>query len=98
MYSTPGPPLVVGDPLPYSSSVIIIGQLIDVFVIILFIDVILSWVMRPHQFPLNYTRQLTEPMYAPIRQIIDPQKMGGLDLSPLVWIFGLQILGNMLGV
>ncbi|MEE2828237.1 MAG: YggT family protein [Myxococcota bacterium] len=76
----------------------LIGQVIDLIVLFLFVDVILSWVLRPHQFPLNYTRQLTEPMYAPVRQLLDPRRTGGLDLSPLVWIFGLQILGGMLGV
>ena len=76
----------------------ILGQFIDVLVMILFIDVICSWLMQPHQFPLNYTRALTEPMYAPIRKLLNPQSMGGLDLSPLVWIFGLQILAGMLGV
>lgn len=72
------------------------ADILDVFVMILFADVLLSWVLRPNQFPLNYTRQLTEPLYAPLRQLIDPQKMGGLDLSPLVWIFGLHIISQML--
>jgi len=76
---------------------LLVTQLIDVFVYLLFADVLLSWVLQPHQFPLNYTRTLTEPMYAPLRKLMNPQQMGGLDLSPLIWIIGLQILGWMLG-
>jgi uncharacterized protein YggT (Ycf19 family) len=76
----------------------LIGSFLDVLVMILFIDVLLSWVLQPHQFPLNYTRTLTEPMYAPLRKLLNPQQTGGLDLSPLIWIIGLQVLGGMLGV
>ena len=75
----------------------IIGPFLDVLVMILFIDVLLSWVLQPHQFPLNYTRTLTEPMYEPLRKFLNPQQMGGLDLSPLIWIIGLQILRGVLG-
>ena len=76
---------------------LLVTQFIDVLVVLLFADVLLSWVLQPHQFPLNYTRTLTEPMYAPLRKLMNPQQMGGLDLSPLIWIIGLQILGGMLG-
>ena len=75
----------------------IVGQFIDLLIVVIFVDVILSWVMQPHQFPLSYTRTLTEPMYEPLRKILNPQQMGGLDLSPLVWIIGLQVLGGALG-
>lgn len=91
------PPLVCWNLLPYSPAMLLVTQFIDVLVFLLFADVLLSWVLQPHQFPLNYTRTLTEPMYAPLRKLINPQQMGGLDLSPLIWIIGLQILGGMLG-
>ena len=29
-------------------------------------------------------------MYAPIHMVVPPSKTGGLDLSPLVWLFGIQ--------
>ena len=71
---------------------LLVSQFIDVLVFLLFADVLLSWVLQPHQFPLNYTRTLTEPMYAPLRKLINPQQMGGLDLSPLIVLVGLQLI------
>ncbi len=58
-------------------------------------EALLSWVQSPHDTPRKQLSQFTEPLYAPIRQVIDPQKTGGLDLSPLVYIFGFQILASM---
>lgn len=65
--------------------------------IIIFVDVILSWVRTdPYAFPRNFTRQITEPLYTPIRAILDPQKMGGLDLSPMIIIILLNSLSGWL--
>ena len=38
--------------------------------------------------------RLLDPLFAPIRRILPP--MGGLDLSPLVVLIGLQIIGIVL--
>lgn len=63
---------------------------------LIIIDAISSWVVGPDQFPRNLTSTLTEPLYRPIRAVLDPAKMGGLDLSPLVLIVGLQVLESVL--
>lgn len=59
-------------------------------------DAVLSWVQKPHQMPRKLTMKLTDPLYYPIRKILDPQKMGGIDLSPIVLIFGIQALRSFL--
>lgn len=60
-------------------------------------DVILSWVMRdPDQFPRSFTRRITEPLYAPIHAILDPQKTGGFDLAPLIVLLLLSALSRFL--
>ena len=43
-------------------------------------------------------RSITEPIYRPIRKVIPPVRMGdvGLDLSPIIVIVGLQIVGSIL--
>ena len=75
----------------------LVAQLLDLFCGFLVLDAILSWIVRsPHEFPRNYTTKVTEPLYRPIRKLIDPQRTGGMDLSPLAWIFGLQIIANLL--
>ncbi|HJL41821.1 MAG TPA: YggT family protein [Myxococcales bacterium LLY-WYZ-16_1] len=61
---------------------------------VILIDAISSWVVGPDSFPRNLTAQLTEPLYRPIRSVLDPQKMGGLDLSPMVAIVALQLVAQ----
>ena len=61
---------------------------------ILIIRAILSWVSQG-QNPIEYVMyQLTEPFLSPIRRIIPP--IGGLDLSVLIAIIGLQFLQILL--
>jgi YggT family protein len=74
----------------------LIVQVLHLFSGFLILEAILSWMVGPHDFPRNHTRKLTEPLYAPLRRVMNPQKTGGLDLSPLVWIFGIQIVAGAL--
>ena len=60
-------------------------------------DVILSWVQRDEsQFPRSLTRSLTRPLYAPIHAIIDPQKMGGIDFTPLILLLLISVVQRSL--
>jgi len=63
---------------------------------LIFIDVILSWVMPVERFPRNVTTQITDPLYAPIRAVLSPQKMGGLDISPMVVLMMVWAMESML--
>ena len=59
---------------------------------LIIIDAVLSWVVPDRgQFPRNITSQITDPLYAPIRSILNPEKTGGLDLSPLIMLILLQV-------
>ena len=76
----------------------IICLALQLYVIILFARVILSW------FPItpgsamesinDFLRMLTDPILLPLRRAIPPVRMGAmaLDLSPLIALFGVQIL------
>lgn len=56
-------------------------------------DAILSWIQPdPRSMPRRLTVQLTDPIYRPIRKVLDPSKTGGLDLSPLVVIAVLYVI------
>ena len=65
--------------------------------LLIIVDVVLSWVMpNKEQFPRNLTRQITEPLYAPIQAVLKPEKTGGLDLSPLIILVILYFFEGML--
>ena len=73
-----------------SNLVNLIVQLITLLVII---KVFLSYFMSPyHPVRLNIDR-VVEPLLRPIRRIIPP--FGMMDLSPLVLIVVVQILGRI---
>jgi YggT family protein len=64
----------------------IVQLLFDLYIIILLARVLLSWVQIDPSNPLvNLINQLTEPLLAPIRNLL-PQG-GGLDFSPMVAFF-----------
>lgn len=75
---------------------------LQLYLIALFARIILSW------FPISpgsalapvfsFLYSITEPVLGPIRRAIPPLRMGamGLDLSPLIVIFGFQIISNAL--
>lgn len=59
----------------------------------IFIRVIASWVgMDPGNPLVVVLHDITEPILAPIRQIMP--RMGMLDLSPMVAIILLQLIGQ----
>jgi YggT family protein len=72
----------------------LMATLIDLYSLVILVAVIMSW------FPVNRrsllwttVRGLTEPVLAPIRRVLPP--MGGLDLSPMVLLIGLQFLRRL---
>lgn len=68
---------------------------INLFLIAIFIQVILSWVGTGGYNPAaSILDSLTEPLLGPARRIIPP--IGGLDLSPMLVIIGLVLLKMLL--
>jgi YggT family protein len=64
----------------------LIQLLFDLYIIILLARVLLSWVQVDPRNPIvNLINQLTEPLLAPIRNLL-PQG-GGIDFSPMVAFF-----------
>ena len=73
-------------------------DLLTAYLIVIFARIILSW------FPLapdsvmatvfGFLYSITEPVLGPIRRVVPPLGMGGmgLDLSPIIVIFGIEIL------
>jgi YggT family protein len=74
---------------------LLLARLIDLYSLVVLVAVILSWIRLDPRHPLaTIVYRLTEPVLAPIRQVLPP--MGGLDLSPMVLLIGLQVLKGVL--
>jgi YggT family protein len=73
-------------------------DLLTAYLIVIFGRIILSWFPLAPDSPMatvfGFLYSITEPVLGPIRRVIPPLGMGGmgLDLSPLIVIFGIQIL------
>jgi YggT family protein len=73
----------------------LLASLIDLYSLVVLVAVILSWVPLDRRNPLvTVTHALTDPVLAPIRNVLPP--MGGLDLSPMVLLIGLQLLKGLI--
>lgn len=71
----------------------LVYQVLWLIFIILIIRAILSWVSQGRHPVEMVMGQLTEPMLRPIRRILP--EMGGLDLSVLIFLLGLQFIINV---
>jgi len=73
----------------------LISALIDLYSLIVLAAVIMSWLPVDRRSPLAMMIfRLTEPALAPSRRVLP--SMGGLDLSPMVLLLGLQFLKRFL--
>lgn len=76
----------------------LVASLINLYVLVIFARAILSFFPISPNSPIaavaSVLYRLTEPVLAPIRRALPP--MGGLDLSPLVVIIGLNIAARIL--
>lgn len=60
-------------------------------------DAVLSFLVPSRdQFPRNITSKITEPLYRPIRRVLDPRKTGNFDLSPMVVIVAIQVIRSLI--
>ncbi len=68
---------------------------LNVFLFSILIQVILSWVNPGTYNPVSsILYSLNEPLLAPVRKFLPP--MGGIDLSPMVAIIGIQVVKMLL--
>jgi YggT family protein len=64
--------------------------------LILVVRVILSWIQFQSRHPLvMFVHSVTEPLLAPIRKLLPTDKIG-IDFSPLILLFLLELLKNYL--
>ena len=69
--------------------------LINLYTWIIIIRALLSWVNPdPRNQIVRILVLLTEPVLRPLRKLVPPHKLGGLDLSPMIAILLLVFLKN----
>tara|TARA_B100000029_G_scaffold143424_1_gene138659 strand:+ start:37 stop:270 length:234 start_codon:yes stop_codon:yes gene_type:complete len=72
----------------------LIVELIDLYSLIVFVAVVVSWIQLPPGNPVvTFVRTLTEPALDPIRRVMPD--MGGIDFSPMVLLIGLQLVRGL---
>ena len=81
----------------------LLSTVINLYILVIIAQVAVSWLInfgvinienKQAQNLVALLKKLTEPVYAPIRKYIPP--IGGIDLTPLIVIIGLQIIDHFL--
>ncbi len=78
----------------------IVSMALYLLQLLVLLDVVFSYLVmfrvntRPIQPIIEFVQKIVEPMLEPIRRIIPPQKLGGLDISPLILLILFQMLAQ----
>jgi YggT family protein len=71
--------------------------LLQVLEFVVLADALLSWVApNKENFPRSLTSQLADPLCAPFRALIGPERTGGMDLSPIAVMILLQVMRSLI--
>jgi YggT family protein len=73
----------------------VLAQIVEIYSLVVLVSVIGSWIQLSPDNPVGrFVYGLTEPVFERIRQVVPP--VGGMDLSPMVLLIGLQMLQRFL--
>lgn len=83
----------------------LIGHALSILSLLIIAEVIVSWaiafriggVSRFHP-AVRWLRSVTNPILEPLRRMVPPHRMGGVDISPMLAIVLIQVVQNALGV
>ena len=68
-------------------------QILEILIIA---RVLLSWIGHNQFNPLiQQLYRLTDPLLRPFQNIVPPEKLGGIDISPLFALFALQLVARV---
>ncbi len=71
-----------------------LGTILDLYSLVILGAVVVSWTdLSPNHPVVQLVSALTEPVLGPIRRVLP--SMGGLDLSPMALLIGLQFLRQL---
>ena len=73
----------------------VLVTLINLYQLVLIVRALISWVGADARNPLVlFLHRITEPVLKPLRKLVPPQKLGGIDISPVIAILILEFLKN----
>lgn len=60
-------------------------NVLHIYSFIIIAAALISWVQpNPYNPIVQFLRRVTEPVLRPVRRLVPPEKLGGLDISPLI--------------
>jgi YggT family protein len=79
-----------------ASLIVLVDRAIELLTILVVVRVLLSWVPSvDYGHPLiSLIVRITDPILQPVRRVLPP--VGGLDLSPIISILLLNLVGKLL--
>lgn len=81
----------------------LISLAFDIYVLIIVLQVVVSWLIvfdvintnnEKAKNLISLLKKATDPVYKPVQKYIPP--IGGIDVTPIVVIFGLMILQSLI--
>lgn len=71
--------------------------LLDLYTWIIIIRALISWVSPDPRNPIvQLLVRVTEPVLGPLRALVPPRRLGGIDVSPLIAILLVQLIRRFL--
>ena len=77
-----------------SFLILLINALQQILILLIIVSVVLSYFMDPYHPVRRALDRIVEPMLTPIRRMVP--LIGMLDISPLILIILIQVVGNLL--
>ena len=63
----------------------LVMNLLHIYSFIIIAAALITWVQpNPYNPIVRFLRRVTEPVLRPVRGLVPPEKLGGLDISPLI--------------
>jgi len=75
----------------------LLNVIFTVYIWIIILRVVMSWVdANPYNSLVQFVGKITEPVLKPVRRLVPPWRLNGLDLSPAIVIILLYIVNRFL--
>ena len=74
----------------------VLNAVLLIYMWIVILRAVLSWINVPTLYPVTVVlHRLTEPVLRPLRKIIPPSKVGGIDITPIIVILILMFVNTV---